>query len=90
MLAAPLAQDAPLQAMEVAVGSGASAAIDLTPVSAALERALSAHPALRDVFAGPAQTPPRAGSPAGSAPPGELLLWSCRPWQWLHHDVSRC
>lgn len=74
-----VAQDAPLQAMEVTLGSGASTTIDLTPVSAALERALSAHPALRDLFAGPARAPPAAGSPADTAPAGVCIcgLTSC-------------
>jgi hypothetical protein len=57
----------PLRGMEVTLGSGASATIDLTPVSDALERALSAHPALRELVTAGAAPPPPAGGAAGAA-----------------------
>ncbi len=61
------AQDTPLRGMEVTLGSGASATIDLTPVSDALERALSAHPALRELVTAGAAPPPPVGGAAGAA-----------------------
>ncbi|KAK9836132.1 hypothetical protein WJX81_004080 [Elliptochloris bilobata] len=59
-----LTGDAPLRAMEVTLGNGASATIDLRPVSAALESALSAHPTLRNLFSAPGRPLARAADEA--------------------------